>query len=315
MPVIGVESVVFSAADPGEQIRFFEDFGLEGRRHPGGADFALPEGSRVLVRRADDPSLPPPFLPGDGPREVIWGVDTQTSLDEIEAELRRADDVSKDESGTLRTVDPNGLRIGFRLFQRKPIEPYMSIENTQTNRPRWNVARRLYDRACPKVIQHVVFSVPQIDPALDFYVKRLKFRISDVIRGRGVFLRCEGRNEHHNLFLVARPLGFHHLAFGLDSIDELMMGANHMQRKGWTSEYGVGRHRASSIVFCYLSNPTGGEIEYAADGDYIDDSWVPNLWEPVYSNQYWMAGSPPPVPTGPIQRPLPQPIPRFSELQ
>jgi hypothetical protein len=105
------------------------------------------------------------------------------------------------------------------------------------------------------------------------------------------------------------------MAFGLDCIDELMIGANHMQRKGWTSEFGVGRHRASSIVFCYMSSPTGGEIEYAADGDYLDDNWVPNLWEPVYSNQYWMAGSPPPLPPGPIQRPLPQPIPRFAELK
>jgi hypothetical protein len=94
----------------------------------------------------------------------------------------------------------------------------------------------------------------------------------------------------------------------------VMVGANQMQRKGWTSELGVGRHRASSIVFCYIASPTGGEIEYAADGDYVDDDWVPNLWEPVYSNLYWIAGSPPPVPPGPIQRPLPQPIPPFRDI-
>jgi catechol-2,3-dioxygenase len=315
MSIIGVESVVFSAKDPGEQIRFFQDFGLEGRRNDAGADFLLPEGSRVLVRWDNDPSLPAAFLAGDGPREVVWGLDTQAALDDLETTLRSDHDVSKDGNGTLHTTDPNGIRIGFRLFERKPLAPYSSVENTQTHRPRWNVVRKLYDSAHPKVIQHVVFSVPDIDASLDFYVKKLKFRISDVIRGRGVFLRADGRNEHHNLFLVNRPLGFHHMAFGLDCIDELMIGANHMQRKGWKSEFGVGRHRASSILFCYMASPTGGEIEYAADGDYLDDNWVPNLWEPVYSNQYWMAGAPPPLPPGPIQRPLPQPIPRFDELK
>jgi catechol 2,3-dioxygenase-like lactoylglutathione lyase family enzyme len=315
MPINGIESVAFAAADPSEQIRFFQDFGLEGQRHDAGADFLLPEGSRVLIRRADDPSLPPPFLPGDGPREVIWGVDNLATLDAIDADLRRDCNVSRDADGTIHMTDPNGVKIGFRVFRRRPLEQVTTVENTQTHRPRWNTVRKLYDRACPKVIQHVVFSVPDVDAALDFYVKRLNFRISDVVRGRGVFLRAEGRNEHHNLFLVARPLGFHHMAFGLDCIDELMIGANQMQRQGWKSEFGVGRHRASSIVFFYMSSPTGGEIEYAADGDYLDDDWVPNLWEPIYSNQHWTAGNPPPLPPGPIQRPLPQPIPRFSELK
>lgn len=315
MPINGVQSITFAAADPGDQIRFFEDFGLEGQRTPAGADFVLPEGSRVLVRHAEDPSLPQAFLQGDGPREVIWGVDSAATLDAIAKKLTRDHTVTQDTDGTLHAIDPNGLQIGFRLFPRKILAPVESFENTQTHRPRWNVARKLYDRARPKVIQHVVFNVPDVDAGLDFYVGILNFRITDVVRGRGVFLRPEGRNEHHNLLLAARPLSFQHIAFGLDSLDELMVGVNHMQRKGWSSQYGVGRHRASSLAFCYLSSPSGFEVEYAADGDYIDDAWIPNLWEPVFSNQYWMAGNPPPVPTGPIQRPLPQPIPRFSELE
>lgn len=314
----GVETIVFAAADPAKLIRFFRDFGLSGNDTSLGANFNLPDGSRVLVRKADDATLSPPFLPdGQGPREVIWGVDSQVSLDSIQRELGHDREVTKDPDGTLHAVDPSGLRIGFRVFARKALPPNSTKENTQTDRPRWNRARQWFERAQPKVIQHVVFGIPDIDPALDFYVKRLGFRVSDVSRDRGVFLRAQGRNEHHNLFFVKRPLSFHHMAFGLDSIDELMVGANHMQRQGWSSNFGLGRHRVSSIVFFYISCPTGGEIEYAADGDYIDDNWVPHLWEPAFANQYWMAGPKnlPPTDFGKGARPLPRPMPRFSELE
>jgi len=317
MAINGVETAVFAAQDPSQLIRFFADFGLEGKQSEDRADFTLPEGSHVLVRRSDDPALPSPFLDGgEGPREVIWGVDSQASLDAIEKDLRSDREVSKDADGTLHTVDPVGMRIGFRLFTRKPLDLSTNAENSQTERPRWNTFRKWYDRARPKVIQHVVFSTPQIDAALDFYVKRLSFRVSDVSRQRGVFLRAEGRNEHHNLFLVNRPLGFHHMAFGLDCIDELMVGANHMQRAGWSSKFGLGRHRVSSIAFFYMGCPTGGEIEYAADGDYIDDNWVPHVWEPAFANQYWMAGPEnlPPAAKGDGLAPLPNPLPRFSEI-
>ena len=316
MPINGVETVVFAAKDPGELIRFFEDFGLAGQRTAAGADFTLPEGSHVNIRYADDKTLPPAFLPDDGPREVIWGVDTQASLDALEADLRRDREVTKDADGTLHLCDPVELRIGFRVFKRNALVESRNSENSLTDRPRWNTPRKIHNRANPKVIQHVVFSTSDIDKALDFYVKRLKFRISDVSKGRGVFLRSEGRNEHHNLFFVNRPLGFHHVAFGVDSIDELMVGANHMQRAGWSSQAGLGRHRVSSILFYYLACPTGGEIEYAADGDYLDDGWVPSLWEPAYANRYWMASdAPPPAPKDKVSVPLNNPIPRFSEMQ
>jgi len=313
MSINGVETIVFSAVDPSDLIRFFEDFGLSGKRSAGGADFLLPEGSKVLVRRDDDPSLPPKFLAGDGPREVVWGVDCQAALDDIEKDLRRDREVTKDDDGTLHTIDPAGLRIGFRIFTRIPLEKkVVNQENSLTHRPRWNTIRSQYERATPKVIQHVVFATDNIDEALEFYTKRLQFRVTDVSRGRGAFLRADGRNEHHNLFFINRPLSFNHIAFGLESIDELMVGANHMQRKGWTSKFGLGRHRISSIIFFYMTSPVGGEVEYTADGDFLDDNWQPGLWEPDYGNRYWMAGEAPPILQGEGVVPLPNPIPKFK---
>jgi catechol 2,3-dioxygenase-like lactoylglutathione lyase family enzyme len=319
MAINGVETVIFGATDTAELIRFFDDFGLV--RSAGGdataADYVLPEGSKVLIRRSDDPSLPPRFLSSDGPREIIWGTTDQASLDAIEKELKRDREVIRDPDGTLHSQDPNGLRVGFRVFDRKPLPEVEPVENSLTHQPRRNTPRKWYERARPKLIQHVVFATEGIQAALDFYVGRLNFRISDVSRGRGVFLRCDGRHEHHNLFFVNRPLAFNHMALGVDSIDELMAGATYMQRKGWKSNFGLGRHRISSIVFFYLSCPTGGEIEYAADGDYIDDAWQPSLWDPAFGNHHWTvrgaeSGS---EVAKPDVVPLPNPIPPFAQLR
>jgi hypothetical protein len=33
----------------------------------------------------------------------------------------------------------------------------------------------------------------------------------------------------------------------------------------------------------------GGEAEYPADTDYLDDDWQPRIWEPLFGNQHWVA--------------------------
>ena len=76
---------------------------------------------------------------------------------------------------------------------------------------------------------------------------------------------------------------FDHTNFGVEDIDEVMVGANHMQRQGWPkSEWGLGRHRIASSVFMYLPCPAGGQAEYGADSDCLDDNWVPRKWSPMF---------------------------------
>jgi AcrR family transcriptional regulator len=55
------------------------------------------------------------------------------------------------------------------------------------------------------VIHHVVLGTPDVDAGVAFYTKRLGFRITDVSRGLGVFMRCDGRNDYDNLFLLKTP--------------------------------------------------------------------------------------------------------------
>jgi catechol 2,3-dioxygenase-like lactoylglutathione lyase family enzyme len=318
MSILGVQTIVYGVDDLEASARFYSDFGLQPLgRHERGADFGLPEGSRVLLRLSDDPSLPPTFATGPGAREIIWGVDSTASLEALAKNLSADREATRDADGTLHVRDDIGIPIGFRLWERAPLAADDSPENGLGTIRRWNAHRKWYERAAPKLIHHVVFSTPDIDTATAFYTKRLGFRITDVSRGLGLFMRCDGRNDHHNLFLLKSPrLAWNHASFGVENIDELMTGANHMQRCGWTSDVGIGRHRISSTVFYYMPNPAGGRSEYSADTDYLTDEWRPRLWEPMFGNWHWVGKVPDAFRNAPAWdvRVLEEPIPPFSAL-
>jgi catechol 2,3-dioxygenase-like lactoylglutathione lyase family enzyme len=316
MALLGVKRLVFGVDDVETSVRFFADFGLDlAERRDGGARFALPEGSSVEVRPIQDASLPAPFLEGNGPREVIWGVDTQENLDAVNAELAHDRTVTVDPAGTLHTRDDIGMAIGFELFARKAPEVVTPPENTTSRVARWNQHRQWYDVARPKVIFHVVFGTPEIDKAVAFYLQRLNFRLTDINRGVGMFMRCDGRHEHHNLFFLKTPKPiFSHVSFGVDNVDELMAGANQMQRKKWAEGMGLGRHRVSSLVFYYLKAPVGGQVEYSADCDYLTDEWKPRLWDPHFGHIHWMgqAGETAGAPHGEFEI-LTGPVPKLAD--
>jgi catechol 2,3-dioxygenase-like lactoylglutathione lyase family enzyme len=295
MAINGVESAIFGVDDLDVCARFFTDFGLVAHAQtPEMVDFRLPEGSHVILRLSDDPSLPKAYSEGPGVREVIWGVDSQTSLDEIETDLSSDRTVTKDADGTLHTTDDLGLSIGFRIFRRQPLVAQEDLVNSPGRSERWNQHRKWYCRATPQLIHHVVFGCADLESPIAFYRNRLKFRITDIARDRGVFFRAEGRNDHHNLFWAKTGKAqFLHISLGVENIDELLAGANHMQRQGWQSKLGLGRHRISSTLYFYIAAPCGGEAEYSADTDCLDDRWQPRIWEPLFGNQHWVAALPP----------------------
>eukprot|EP00456_Euglypha_rotunda_P015292 TRINITY_DN1489_c0_g1_i9.p1 TRINITY_DN1489_c0_g1~~TRINITY_DN1489_c0_g1_i9.p1 ORF type:complete len:232 (-),score=35.04 TRINITY_DN1489_c0_g1_i9:151-846(-) len=193
--------------------------------------------------------------------------------------------------------------MGLRVFAKKPVISSPDPINAPGHVNRLNRNRRYRKRAVPKVIQHVVFAVDNFELCFKFLCERLDFRVSDYQPNYGLYARADGANNHHNIFLLNARLPFpgldgetrfHHANFGVEDIDEMLVGANHMIRRGWeASHFGLGRHRTDSALFYYLPCPAGGEAEYGADADYLDDAWVPRYWtSPLFGYSHFVHNLP-----------------------
>lgn len=289
MSIIGIKSLVYGVDDVAECTRFFTDFGLplvasdaeEGR-------FELVDGSSIVIRSIDDARIPKSALVGTGVREAVLGVDTPEALAVLVKDLKRDRTVSIDEEGTAHFLSDCGLPLGLAVFNKRALVNSPDPVNAPGVVNRLNTHRKWRTRARPKTIQHFVFAVEDFRKSFAFFRDRLNFRMTDYQHSFGIYSRADGSNSHHTMFLLNASLPFpgldgrprfHHANFGVEDIDEVMAGANYMERHGWPkSHLGLGRHRIDSALFLYLPCPAGGEAEYGTDGDFVDDNWVPREW-------------------------------------
>lgn len=289
MTILGVESLIFGVEDLAECTRYFDDFGLIlDERGADRSRFVLPEGSSVVLKPHDAADLPRGTERAVGVREIVWGVDDRDHLDRLAADLSRDLAVTADADGTVHFDPGFGVPMALRYFARKRVTCAPDQLNAPDAIQRLNRPRKWRRRAYPKVINHVVFAAVDYEAAGDFMCRRLGFKVTDTQVGYGVYMRAPGTRNHHTFLLVNADLPlpdfdgkahFHHVNFGVEDLDEIMLGVNHMVRRGWRpSEVGLGRHRIDSGLFYYMPSPLGGEMEYGADADYVDDSWVPRRW-------------------------------------
>ena len=304
MAILGIERVYYRVADLDLCVRFFEDYGLElYDRSPDVAEFHLPDNSRVLLSRSPVNLPPGSELVGDGIYDTVWGVDTQEHLERLVRRVSVDREVRCDADGIHHFIADGGLPMGLKHWhERRAVSTSVDPVNSPGNINRLNVHRKWITRARPKYIAHVVFAVPEYQACFSFLRERLGFRLSDRQRGVGIFARCDGSNEHHNVYLLNASSGvpgadgtlrFQHVNFVLTDLDEMMIGKNYMERRGWPqSRWGLGRHRIASALFFYLPFPGGGEVEYGADSDALDDDWVPRDFEVVFGFAHWVHDMP-----------------------
>jgi len=302
MAITGIKRLVFLVEDLATTSRFFTDYGLRPiEQDATSARFETMNGAqaRLLLRGHGD--LPKGAAQtGIGVHECIWSVDSAEAMARLSADLSRDHELRVDAEGVTHFITPFGQAIGLQVWQPRAVHGAPSPSNTPGTVGRLNQPRKWLARAVPKRIHHTVWTFPDVQEAMEYYRDRLGFRLTDVQKGFGVYMRADGAYEHHNIFLAnahARMPGFdgtlkfHHANFECEDIDEIMVGKNHLDRLGYSFEggWGLGRHRLTSAAFLYLAVPElGGDMEYGADCDCVDDSWKVRVWDGAFGTLIYM---------------------------
>jgi len=283
MDVLGIDEITYGADDLPACKKFFADWGMTLVQDSDAAlVFETQNGCRVIVRRSDDPLLPPAIEAGPTLREVVWGVSATDVLERFALRIAGLPGFVND-GQRLGCTDPNGLAVRFQVTRKREIEVECAEMNTWNEKNRINQRSPVYDRATPIEVGHVVFFVKDVQACERFYCENFGFVPSDHYPGRGAFLRCAADGGHHDIFLLQPPearSGLNHVAFTVRDIHEVFGGGMNMSRQGWDTQLGPGRHPISSAYFWYFKNPAGGLIEYYADEDQLNEEWEPRDFEP-----------------------------------
>ena len=281
MNIIGPDTLVFGVDDVAACTQFLTDYGLEPKNVDAqGGSFAALDETSVAIRHKDDVTLPAPLGTASLLRKTVYGVTDAAALIAVSNELAKDREVLQLADGSIQSVDDQGFILGFQVTRRKAL----NLPGERINAPGDSVQRPVNAVAVNEAavirlrsLSHVVYFVPDTDRAEAFYVNRLGFKRTDLLVGAGPFLQPAASLDHHCLFLIKTPpfmKGCEHFTFHLGGPTELMQAGTRFVNKGYTSFWGPGRHKFGSNWFWYFNSPLGCHIEYDADMDLHDKTWV-----------------------------------------
>lgn len=294
-----VDSLTLGVPDLEAAAAFYTDFGLTQTATPssdGQLTFSTREGGDQLTLA---PSRQRRLL------EAVFAADDADDVMRIIASLQRlgvASDVETAADGSAASscaVEPaTGVRIRIRVASRlaqvpEPAPIYNGPGRYDRINARADGVQRNH-RVRPRRLGHFVLGTTNFEQTKAFFTDGLGFKVSDIIRDVGVFLRCS--IDHHNILVQRAPVPFlHHTSWQVEDVDEVGRGAMAMLAVEPTRHvWGLGRHYAGSNFFYYLKDPAGNFAEYHSDMDCIpeDAIWTPEQLEGAKGLFSW--GPPPP---------------------
>lgn len=310
MRITGLEALIFGVDDVDACMTYLADYGLDAMdMSASGGRFQAQDGSYIHVAHKSDTALPAAMETASMLRKTLYGVADSSSLEAIREELARDRAVRSLSDGSIESVDDMGFVIGFQVSVKRSVVQPSEVVNAPGSlhqRPVNHVATNEAAIIKPRSLSHVVYFVPDAVKAEAFYVNRLGFTRTDILLGAGPFLRPQGSNEHHCLFLIQTPQfmkGCEHFTFHVSGPTELMQAGTRFVKKGYESFWGPGRHKFGSNWFWYFNSPFNCHVEYDADMDLHDDTWVARQAPMNADNSQlflfqqrdkWSPGGPPP---------------------
>jgi len=227
-----------------------------------------------------------------GVKQVGWRVATEQALKGFERQLT---DMKLDfewiDGGTKKA---QGDSIQFRSPAGVPIELYWEKEKYVNNNP--EIASKLPSHpskytgkgVAPRRFDHVNFMVNNVEEEQKWWTDFLGIHHRYYVQNQedvriGSWL--SRTNIAHEIAFMrnANQDGalFHHLAYYLDSPDELIRACNLMAENDIKIEWGPGKHGTSGAQFIYVIEPSGNRVEIWTGGLLIfAPDWEPIKWSP-----------------------------------
>ena len=201
----------------------------------------------------------------------------------------------------VRLTDPDGYQVevvhGMATLEPIPVSrPAVNSGNNKLRR-KGELFRIERGPSHIKRFGHFVVMSKNFEKTLGWYREILGFRCSDEIYADqkdhivGSFNRLDRGNDfvdHHVFFCIrSDKAGLNHLSYEAADMDDIMIGHEHMEGKGYEHFWGIGRHSLGSQVFDYWGDPWGRVHEHWADTDVLNASVPSNLWGRSELNGPW----------------------------
>lgn len=117
-----------------------------------------------------------------------------------------------------------------------------------------------------KCLGHAGINIPNVREATEWAEANLGFLCSDILGNYiGVLMRAFPNPNHHSFaYLPAREgkKQFNHVAFMVESIDDIGKLFNRIEAQGVKRAFGIGRHPTSGSIHLYIFDPDGLVWEY-----------------------------------------------------
>lgn len=301
--ILNVESVRFGAPNLQAMRDFLLDFGLRD---------AEASGDGILRMRGtnDAPFIHETELGEAGLRCVTLRVASRADLEALAVSDGVQIEAASGPGGGEQVVltDPDGYRIEVVAGKTRatPVAvPAPQNWNVGEQRDREGVAKRLTPApANVRRLGHVVLAVTDMAATWGWWQSRFGLLVSDEVQApngdvAAMFVRCDCGSEavdHHALNFASipgMPAKFHHAAFEVTDLDDLMVGNAYLAERNYAHDWGIGRHILGSQVFDYWKDPFGHRVEHWTDGDYFDASVPPNIADiPTMLGHQWGPAAP-----------------------
>lgn len=163
--------------------------------------------------------------------------------------------VAEDEARELR------LERAFRVR-----EPVCGIEWEYYSRISYTTVPLKSQLASFQGGMHFGLMLPNCKAMTDSMVEHMGFAVSDYLEGWPIsLLRARPNPNHHTFAPVGHPkgkLGFHHVAFMVNSIDDIGRLFNRVKKMNVKVQFGMGRHPTSGSIHLYIYDPDNMVWEY-----------------------------------------------------